>query len=264
MLNHFNLTTYPFLKDIPASKLRLTKSQEVAVDLMARILETKEIGLLIGESGTGKSVVLETISKKLSQSQFKIMHLPDPQGSARYIWRHLVRQLGIERPGPDAFRELHRQLILFHKEAGRQPLLLLDEAHHMRPETIEQLRLLTNVTLDNLCPLILLVTGQPELSGYLQNPSYEAFNQRVGVRYRLLPMEQQETYNYIDFHLQLAGAKEPIFTEEAKQHIFGCTRGIPRRVNQLCLAAIKQASQTSKDKICAEIIAEATQELSES
>lgn len=264
MIKHFKLRTYPFLKNIPANKLDLTKSQQAAVTSMERILQTKEIGLLIGEAGTGKSIVLETFSKKLPKGHFKVMHLSDPQGSARYIWRHLVRQLGIDLPGPDAFRELHRQLILFHKEAGRQPFLLIDEAHHLRPETIEQLRLLTNVTLDNLCPLILLMAGQPELSGYLQNPSYEAFNQRVGIRYRLLPMEEQETYTYIDFHLQIAGAKEPIFTDEAKQHIFGCTRGIPRKVNQLCLAALNQALESDKDKIDAEVVAESTQELSES
>ncbi len=67
------------------------------------------------------------------------------------------------------------------------------------------------------------MAGQPELSGYLQNPSYEAFNQRVGVRYRLLPMEEQETYKYIDFHLKVAGAKEPLKNGYGNIiHIFIC------------------------------------------
>lgn len=261
MIEHFHLEAYPFMKTIPATKLILSRSQTAGLQAMEKVLVTTEIGLLIGESGTGKSLILEMIAKKMSQNRFKLLHLADPQGSARYIWRHLVRQLRIDRPGPDAFRELHRQLVLFHKEAGRQPVLLIDEAHHLRPETIEQLRLLTNVTLDNLCPLILIMAGQPELTAQLQNPAYEAFNQRVGSRFRLLAMEEKETHQYIDYHLQLAGAKEPIFTDEAKQHIFNSTRGIPRRVNQLCLAALNYAYQQGINEIKPNVLNQVMEEL---
>jgi general secretion pathway protein A len=263
VISYFRLQGYPFMKNIPVTKLRLSGSQMEGLMMMERVLVSKEIGLLIGESGTGKSLILESLAKKLPQNVYRILHLPDPQGSARYIWRHLVRQLGIDRPGPDAFRELHRQLILFHQEAGRQPVLLIDEAHHLRPETIEQLRLLTNTTLDNLCPLILIMAGQPELSGHLQNPSYEAFNQRVGSRYRLLPMSEQETHAYIDHHLQLVGAQETIFTDEAKQAVFNCTRGIPRRVNQLCLAAMNCACLRGLTTIGPDLVNQGIEELIE-
>ncbi len=107
------------------------------------------------------------------------------------------------------------------------------------------------------------MTGQLELSGHLQNPSYEAFNQRVGSRYRLLPMDEQETHQYIDHHLQLVGAKEPIFTDEAKQIIFNCTRGIPRQVNQLSLAAMNCAYLQNLHTINSERVNQAIEELTE-
>lgn len=249
MIEHFGLKRYPFEKEIPAEEVILSNSQAMAKKQLLLVLHTKEIGFLIGEAGTGKSIVLESVAKSISQNKYKLLFLSDPQGSARYVWRYLVRQLGIETPGPDAFREFHRQLLLFQQEAARQPILLIDEAQQLRPETIDQLRLLTNPTLDNICPLVLIMTGQVELSGRLNNPSYEAFNQRVGVRYRLMPMEEDEAHKYIDFHLKRAGAVEEIFTSEAKQLIFDYTRGIPRKMNRLCLNTMIYAEQYGIEQI---------------
>lgn len=260
MLQHFNLTSYPFRKDIPIENLTLSRSQKDAAEALQQVIRTKEIGILVGEPGMGKPLTLAYLSKKLPRGNFKLISLPNPQGSARYIWRHLVRQLGIDTPGPDAFRGLLKQLIFFAEEIGRQPLLLVDEAHQLRPETIEELRLLTNITLDNTCPCILIMAGQPELLSRLHNPAFEAFNQRVGVRFRLMPMGEEETYQYIDSHLRLAGATRQIFDDEAKQLIFSFTKGIPRKVNRSCLDALNYAYQRGLHQIDADTIKEATEE----
>ena len=260
MLQHFNLQTYPFRKDIPVENLSLSRSQKQATEVLQEVLCTKEIGILIGEPGTGKSVTLEHLAKKLPRGNYKLISLSDPQGPPRYIWRYLARQLGIDAPGPDAFRGLLRQLLFFKEETGRQPLLLIDEAHQLRPETIEELRLLTNVTLDNICPCISILAGQPELITRLNNPVYEAFNQRVGVRFRLMPLGEEETCNYIDSHLRFAGAIHQVFDDGAKQLIFTFTRGIPRRINRSCLNALTYAYQHELTQINADTVKQATEE----
>lgn len=261
MIDFFGLKSLPFLKTIHTEQLMLVNSQEKALHSLLQVLNSKEIGLLTGEVGTGKSKVLEKFMKIIPNSQYKLLYLAEPQGSPRNIWRHLLGQFGIFQSGWDGFRLLHKQLQIFQKEARREPILIVDEAHELRMETIKELRFLTNVTPEGLCPLILILCGQPELTEKLKNPCYEGFNQRVGSRYRLLPLEEEECLTYIEHHLQMAGAKDPIFDVGAKQLIFSYTRGIPRRVNQACLNAMHQAYEKKEKTIKQDLVNMALEEM---
>ncbi len=261
MLEFFGLERLPFLKTIQTEQLMTIHSQQKALDSLLQVLRSKDIGLLIGEVGIGKSKVLEKFMNTLASTHYKLLYLAEPQGSPRNIWRYLLEQLGIYQSGWDSFRMLHKQLHLFQKEAARQPILIIDEAHELRMESIKELRLLTNVTPEGLCPLILILSGQPELIETLKNPCYEGFLQRVGSSYRLLPLQEEECMIYIDHNLELAGAREPVFTHDAKQLIFSYTRGIPRRVNQICLHVMYDAYEQQEKTIDKDLIDSAVEEM---
>ncbi len=263
MLEFFGLESYPFLKTITTQQLMIVNSQKQALAAMQKVLISKEIGILIGDVGTGKTKVLEKLIMLLPNTNYKLLYLAEPHGPPRSIWQYLLEQLGIYQSGWYGFRLLHKHLLSFQKEARRQPVLIVDEAHELRMETIKELRFLTNVTPDGFCPLILFLCGQPELMEKLKNPCYEAFNQRVGSRYRLLPLEEDECSAYIDYHLQLVGAKELFFDDKAKQLIFSYTRGIPRRVNQTCLSVMHQAYERKVKKINDDLVNTTVEELME-
>lgn len=263
MLDHFGIHSYPFLQIIPAEKLMVVHSQERTIAALERALNRKEIGMVIGEVGVGKTKVVERLIERIPHSKYKLLFLAEPQEATRSIWKYLLGQMGIQQSGFHGFRLLHQTLLLFQKESSRQPVLIVDEAHELRMQTISELRFLCNATPEGLCPILLILIGQPLLGELLKNPKHEAFNQRIGCRHRLLPLGEEECFNYIDYHMHLVGTSQSIFDKCSKQFIFSYTRGIPRRVNQVCLSAMEMAFEKKRSVIDEELVKLTVEELLE-
>jgi general secretion pathway protein A len=113
-------------------------------------------------------------------------------------------------------------------------ILIVDEAQGLKPELLEEIRLLSNLETSRSKLLQIVLLGQPELDKTLSQPGFRQLRQRINLRYHLPPLSQKETREYIGKRLRIAGAKEPIFTEKAIKKIYLKSGGIPRLINILC------------------------------
>jgi general secretion pathway protein A len=113
-------------------------------------------------------------------------------------------------------------------------ILIVDEAQGLKPELLEEIRLLSNLETSRSKLLQIVLLGQPELDKTLSQPEFRQLRQRINLRYRLAPLPEQETKEYIAKRLRIAGAREPIFTEKAIKEIYLKSGGIPRLINILC------------------------------
>ena len=123
-------------------------------------------------------------------------------------------------------------------EARCRPILIVDEAHHLRPDVLEDLRLLTNYQMDAENRLCLLLVGQPELRRRLSMAVYEALSQRIVVRYHLPGLCAEELPKYLAHLLALSGVEISLFEPAAIEAIFSATNGLPRKVNLLAHHAL--------------------------
>ena len=131
-------------------------------------------------------------------------------------------------------------------ERGRTPVLLIDEAHLFGHDALEAIRLLTNHELDTGAPFATILLGQPTLAAKMRLGVLAALEQRITVRHQMIGMTADETAGYIRHHLALAGRSDPIFTDDAIALIHTSSRGKPRSVNNLAIAALIAAR--AKDK----------------
>jgi general secretion pathway protein A len=218
--------------------------------------------LLSGEIGTGKTTVcrlfLEQIPKdcnvayifnpkltvtELLQSVCDEFHIAVPQS---------LRQAQADRGGPtvkDYLDPLNEFLLQAHA-AGRNNVLIIDEAQNLSAEVLEQLRLLTNLETRERKLLQIVLIGQPELRHMLARPELEQLAQRVIARYHLGALTPAETAQYVRHRLDVAGLSRPLpFERKALRRVHELSRGVPRRINLLCDRALLGAFANSQDAV---------------
>lgn len=120
-------------------------------------------------------------------------------------------------------------------------MVVIDKAHLLPVAMLQEIRFLTNFQIDSVSPLALIMVGQPELRATLQMRLFKPITQRMNIRYHLGGLESEETHQYVEHQLQVAGAQHPVFTGEALDAIYAHTRGIAREVNNVCTACLLDA-----------------------
>lgn len=118
---------------------------------------------------------------------------------------------------------------------------MIDEAHLLKGDMLQEVRFLTNFQLDSVLPLALLLVGQPELQATLRLRVFKPITQRMNVRYHLESLDLQGVKDYIEHHLEMVGSTHPVFTDEAVNAIYTYTRGISREINNVCTACLLDA-----------------------
>ncbi len=131
-------------------------------------------------------------------------------------------------------------------ERGKRVVVVVDEAHLLAADQLEELRLLTNAEMDSHSPFACLLVGQPTLRRRIKLGTFAALDQRIALRFAMPPMTPPETTNYIEQHLSLAGRTDTLFSDDAVALIHQVSRGLPRAVNNLAIQALVAAYATNK------------------
>jgi general secretion pathway protein A len=193
-----------------------------------------------GEVGTGKTTLCRTLLERLD-GDTELAFLFNPSRSALELLQSICAEFGLPAEGLTR-RSLMSQLdafLLEQKHAGRRVLLIIDEAQNLSENTLEQVRLLSNLetSRDKLIQILLL--GQPELDRKLDSRGLRQLRQRISVRWKLEPLSAEETRAYVRHRLAVAaGEPKDLFSDAALRDIHRRTRGVPRLVNQLCDRAL--------------------------
>jgi len=237
---HYGFSRMPFGKDLAPGMLHAHGAHAEAVARIAWCISEQAIGVISGECGAGKTVAARAAVAGLDASRHTIVYLGTPGVGLRGIYGLIVTALG------DAPRFHHAALIpqaqdLLVAEAserGKQVVLIIDEAHLLDAESLEGVRCLSNLGMDQTAPFCLLLLGQPTLRRRLRQGTFAALDQRIAVRYAIGGLDAKETSSYITHHLALAGRSDTLFSDDAVALIYEVSRGLPRLVNNLAVASL--------------------------
>ena len=242
----FGLTKNPFeISPDPYFYHATPRHNEALANLHYGVGRRKGFIVITGEVGTGKTLLVRCLLAELRKNNIAFGYVFNPLLSTTEFFQYIMADLGLQYSGrskTEMLLDLNRFLIQRHAR-GLITALVVDEAQALRPELLEEIRLLTNLETSQQKLLQIVLMGQPELEGVLDSPSLRQLKQRVSLRCQLLPLDEEQTRSYVLSRLERAGAKpEPlIFDAEALTKIFEYSRGIPRIINNLCENAMVNA-----------------------
>ncbi len=226
--------------------------------------------LLSGEIGAGKTTICRCFLEQIPE-HCNVAYIFNPKLTVADLLKSICHEFHLEvrhdGVGPptikDYFDPLNEHLLRSHA-AGRNNILIIDEAQNLTPHVLEQLRLLTNLETSERKLLQIVLIGQPELRAMIARPELEQLAQRVIARYHLGALNETETRLYIQHRLGVAGLKTALpFSDEAIQRVYRLTRGVPRRINLLCDRSLLGAYATGKPQVGLAIVDKAASEVFE-
>ena len=250
------MTDFPFDLKLPPDDLFASATLAEAEARLKHLLELRAIGLVTGEAGSGKTTVCRKIASSLHPGLYRVFYVPLSTGNVMDMYKSIGWELGLptERNRASAFRIIRAEITRLTLEAKQRPILIVDEAHHLRNEVLEDLRLLTNYEMDSQNRLCLILVGLTELRRRLSMAVHESLAQRIVVRHHLGGLSRDELPDYLTHRLRLAGCELPLFEPAAVEALFQATQGMPRKVNRLAhyaltSAALNQAKNVSIDHL---------------
>lgn len=263
----YHLTRNPFdLTPDPSYFVATRRHNEALAALHYGIRRHKGFVVVTGEVGTGKTLLLRCLLRLLRESRdVSYAYLFNSLMSPVEFLQYILSDFGLVVSGKNKGELLHElgEFVVSRGSRGLTTVLIVDEAHHLSEDLLEEVRLLTNLeTIDDKLLQIVLV-GQPELDMKLDSSQLRQLKQRISIRAHLGPLSIEETTEYIGHRLEVAGREsrtELIFPAAAVDAIYHHSRGIPRLINTICENALIIGYARQMPSIGAEIIHDVARE----
>ena len=254
---YFSLKERPFSLTPDPDFLFLSKSHQRALDHLLFGLESGEGFIVVtGDIGVGKTTVCRALLRRLPE-RFATALVVNTLLTEKELLRSVLDDFGT--PVPDGTRkdllDALNRFLLSEAERGRRPVLIVDEAQNLAPPLLEQVRLLSNLETEKRKLLQIVLFGQKELQEKLRLPELRQFDQRITVRAAILPLDRRETSRYIQHRMSVAGASGSAFLSPAAERLlYRRSRGVPRRINQLCdrsllAACVRNAARVEREDV---------------
>jgi general secretion pathway protein A len=264
----FKLKENPFsITADPEFFFSSTQHAEAYSSLLYGIENRKGIIVITGEVGTGKTTLCRTLLSHLDP-EVKTALVLNPVFSPVQMLRFICKDFGIEGHFRNKFALIDalNGFLLEQSNQGHNVVLLIDEAQNLKPQQLEQVRLLSNLETEKDKLLQIILIGQPELQTLLDSPSLRQLNQRVTVRYHIRPLSQRDIKPYIKHRLTVAKDPDDFlynvhFTPEAYEAIYHFSEGVPRLINIICDRALLAGFAAEKNTIDEDLITTSAQEI---
>lgn len=262
----FGFSRAPFdLSPDPYFLFRTPAHSEGFACIYYGVTRRKGFAVLTGEVGTGKTVLTRMLLQVLVRTNVASAYVFNPTLTRDDFLRYILDDLGIpvRSTKSEMLHDLNKFLIERHR-SNLTTALIVDEAHLLDSEVLEEIRLLTNLETTTQKLLQIVLVGQPELDSLLDSPRLRQLKQRVAVRCSLLPLTAEQTRTYIKYRVERAGLKvkaDSIFPDDSLVLIGRYSGGIPRVINNICENALISAFARHKKTITPDIIEEVVTDL---
>ena len=262
----FGLNDKPFsITPDPRYLFMSERHGEALAHLVYGVTESGGFMQLTGEVGTGKTTLVRTLLQNKLPDNADVAVVLNPRLSAVEFLETICEELHILEPEYKGSTKalvdaLNKQLLTAHAE-GRRVILVVDEAQNLSRDVLEQVRLLTNLETARQKLLQIILIGQPELRELLSRDDLRQLAQRITGRYHLEPLSREETAQYIEHRLRVAGALGELFDNGAKKEVFRLTDGVPRLINVICDRALLGAYSRESRRVNRRLVRRAAAEI---
>jgi general secretion pathway protein A len=249
--SYYGFSEAPFENNLDLRFLFLNEDNKEVLSALLYFIKTKKaFGIVCGDVGTGKTMIISTFLHQLPKSVQPIM-ISNPYVNSRELLQFIAKSLRLPLSGETVLEltDKVKDALIAAQNKQKQVVVIVDEAHLLSDQSLEEIRLLSNIETSNQKLLQILLFGQYELSHKLDRPAMRHIRQRINVNRFLSPLNFAETRDYIDHRLKVAGSSfDACFEKNCGKLIYQMTQGVPRQINQLCDNAllIGMAQQAKK------------------
>ena len=254
-LEHWGLKEFPF-ENVPDPRFfYLSHCHEEALSRLLYAIKMKKGGaMLSGDIGCGKTTLTKVCIQELSGDRYEISLIVNPRLEPLEFLQEVIYQLGISDV-PDTkikcLRVLNDKMIQ-NARSNKETLLMVDEAQLLSQATLEEIRLLLNAQLNDRFLITIILFGQPELRERIR--ALQQIDQRIPIKYHLAPFDLEDTERYVVFRLNRAGREKIVFTRPAIEKIYETSKGVPRKINNLCDLTLLIGYSKNQDMIDVEVV----------
>jgi len=247
----FDLKTAPFTRDIPTGELYSSITMEEVLGRLTYAAEKQLFAIMTSDVGCGKTTTIRKLCDTLDSAKYTCLYLSDSKLTPRCFYKNILEQLGVEAKyfRGDAKRQLHKELEIIRGVHHRKVVVIVDEAHLIEKETLEEIRFLLNYQMDSVNPMALILVGQNELWDKFKLMRYTAIRQRIDIKCEIPQYDRAQTNDYIARHMEFAGCNRELFTEKAIDEVYKYSAGSARAINKLCTHCMLYAAQRAKQLV---------------
>ncbi|MGD2029027.1 MAG: AAA family ATPase, partial [Desulfobacterales bacterium] len=257
-LSHYNLIQKPFQITTDPKFLWLgDKHKEALATLKYGVVDQKGFLLVTGDVGTGKTTLIHALLENL-EKDILVVYITNPALDLIEFFNFIAISFNI----PKKFENKVDFIVYFSRflkkvySENKNVLLIIDEAHNLSKDLLENIRLLSNIELPEQKLINIFFIGQNEINQTLASHECRALRQRIMLTYQIQPLSEIETFEYIKHRLKIAGTEKKLFNRRAIQKIYGFSNGYPRLINKICDHSLLTGYVRDLKKISPSIIEE--------
>lgn len=256
-MERFGFVSEPFTREIRTDHRYKVDFIEAEVKALREVVEARQSGVIIGPAGSGKTVVLRTLLSELPESRYRVVYLKLADLGARDMCRQIALGLGLPSAGsfPSLARALEERLQSGFSAQSMRQVLIFDDAHELRADSLRLARLLTNFDMDSKLVVSVVLAGQLPLKKMLTSPELEDVRQRMSSCSEVRLFSREESLAYITHRVKIAGASKSPFAAGASDAIFEITKGNMRAIDTLANMALRVTDEAKRNVVSASDIA---------
>lgn len=259
--SRYGFHTTPFTREIRVDHCLTFPQYDEALEALVRVVDHRMSAALIAPAGTGKTTLVRRLVARLPEARYRVHYVKVTNLSKRDMCREIARAVGARPAGsyPMLVQRLQERFLGAADTDGLRPVLILDEAHDMRPDVLGILRILTNFEMDSRLVVSVILSGQTPLRTLLRRDDLEDVARRLAHIATLRVLSRDELQRYIEHRTAVAGAASAPFDAAAVDGIYEIGRGNLRATDRLALKALEFAHGGDKDVVSAAEVVEARQ-----
>ena len=260
---HFQLRAVPFTRELPIEqRWRHPVADQALAELRATV-EQRMSGALIAPAGTGKTVVARGLVDLLPQARYRVHYIKVTDLSKRDFCREVATAIGARPAGHygSLVAAIQSRCTILLEQDSLRPVIIVDEAHEIRPDVLAVLRALTNFEMDSCLVVSIILIGQPALRDLQKQQELEAVSRRLAHFASLRLLTRDEIRSYVEHRLKIVGAANTLFDQHAHDALFEASQGNLRAVDRLALKSLQEAATEGAPVVGAEHVFAARQKV---
>lgn len=262
--SYYGMSCNPFLKETNVIPFESNDYKEL-LSRFHYLTEIKGIGVFTGNPGLGKTFTVRSYVSSLNLDLYKVIYISATKDMTIFdFFKEIASSLNVDLGAcykTDLYHNIQKEIILLVKQEKRLPIIIVDDCQNLSRDILHQLKVLYEYEMDSKDYVTLILIGKPELRSELSKNVYDYIKQRIIVNYKLSGLSRDEVKQYIESRLKLANVNHELFTEDAMNALYSCSKSSPRRLNNLIINCLLLGFQNEKVTIDSEIVMFAKKEM---
>lgn len=256
--SYYGMSCNPFLKEIDVVNPFESNDYKELLSRFRYLTEIRGIGVFIGNPGLGKTYSLRCYANSLNADLYKVVYISATRDMTVFdFFKEIGNAFNIDVGScyrTEMYHNIQREIVLLVEQEKRLPIVIIDDAQNLSRDIIHQLKVLYEYEMDSKDYITLIIVGKPELKSELSKNVYDYLKQRIVVNYKLTGLSREEVKEYIESRFKLANVNHELFTEDALNALYSCSKSSPRRLNTLILNCLLLGFQKDMPIIDSEIV----------